>query len=82
MSETMRDKAERFVGWLLWTLRVKPGFSWTIADQPSAGYGKIDPNGFWQFPVPLSHWKHHPMFELVEQRAGAGTGETTEADRE
>jgi hypothetical protein len=33
-------------------LKIKPCWSTNIAEQYSCGYGKLDNNGFWQFPLP------------------------------
>lgn len=47
---------QRFVGWVLYTLRFRPCFSISIANTMTAGYGELGDYGFWQYPVPSAFW--------------------------
>ena len=41
----------RGIAKFLYFLRIKYGCSTDIVGNTSRGYGKLDPNGFWQFPL-------------------------------
>ena len=49
-------KIQRFIGWALYKLGYKPSLSHSIADTITAGYGRLDDNGFWQYPAPDNFW--------------------------
>lgn len=40
---------------ILYWLNFKPCFSTNICDELTAGYGKLDFNGFWQYQLPYDH---------------------------
>lgn len=40
-----------FVARFLFLLNIAPTWTTNIADQMTCGYGKCDPNGFWQFEL-------------------------------
>lgn len=52
-----RKKVVRFprlnevIGWLFYHLGVTPSHSWGIHDGPTAGYGHLDHNGYFHFPI-------------------------------
>lgn len=39
------------IGRVLYLLGFKPGVSTSIGGWTTKGYGKLDDNGFWQYPV-------------------------------
>ena len=43
--------ARHFVARFLHIIKIKPRVSTTICDDVSIGYGKLDFNGYWQFPL-------------------------------
>jgi hypothetical protein len=47
---------EEKVAIVMWEEGKKPTYSTDIADNISCGYGKLDWNGFWEFPLPFSYW--------------------------
>ena len=50
--DTLRDFYERAVGWfMLQILRRRPGYSTGICGSLTAGFGRLDHNGYWQYPV-------------------------------
>jgi len=47
------NRINNFIGWLLFHLGRTPNYSHNIAEQLTAGYGKLDEYGFWQYPAPI-----------------------------
>lgn len=47
----MKYETARRIAKLLKWFGFRPKRSWSIADTPTKGYGKLDDNGFWQFPL-------------------------------
>jgi hypothetical protein len=69
----MKRKYDRneCIGNLLYRLGFKYGASTDIGDNLSLGYGKLDDNGFWQYPIrtkPFSHivisffWQYESVY--------------------
>jgi hypothetical protein len=50
MSRELKEK----IGTLLYILGFKYGASTDISDSLSLGYGKLDDNGFWEYPIKRS----------------------------
>lgn len=51
MSDILTDMVCEYEALRLWNSWRHPGFSVNIAGQITAGYGRLDPGGDWQFPL-------------------------------
>ena len=40
---------------ILYKIGLKPHMSYSIADEFTYGYGKLDDNGFWQLQIPKKY---------------------------
>ena len=49
----MKDKIKEFIAKLLYFIGIKPCYSTGICGSSTCGYGKLDRNGYWEYPLYL-----------------------------
>lgn len=51
MADELVDMIHEYEAQQRWQRGIRPGFSVGICGSITAGYGELDENGYWQFPL-------------------------------
>ena len=51
MADRLIDMVHEYEAQQRWAAGQKPSFSHGVCGSVTAGYGELDPNGYWQFPL-------------------------------
>jgi hypothetical protein len=51
MSDPLVDMVHEYEAQQRWQRGLRPSFSQGICGSITAGYGELDPSGYWQFPL-------------------------------